>query len=141
MFLRWPASPHFLALRGLAWRDDLLYASHGYSLLRARVNPKPNPNLAGIERQRVARYSPAWWRNLSATSRLTFRLCRDGFHALAVGTYPQGEPAASLFVRYRTVYFLISLNTWRISEIWIGSRRATLTLLVCKPQSFAWRAN
>jgi len=59
MFLRWPASPHFLALRGLAWRDDVLYASHGYSLLRARVNPKPNPNLAGIEWQRVARYSLA----------------------------------------------------------------------------------
>jgi hypothetical protein len=31
--------------------------------------------------------------------------------SVLVGTYPQGEPAASLFVRYRTVYFLISFNT------------------------------
>jgi len=31
--------------------------------------------------------------------------------SVSVGTYPQGEPAASLFVRYRTVYFLISFNT------------------------------
>ncbi|MGH9504293.1 MAG: hypothetical protein ACRD20_15700 [Terriglobales bacterium] len=36
-----------------------------------------------VEWQRVADYGPAWWRNLSASSRLTFRLFRDGFHALA----------------------------------------------------------
>ena len=80
----------FPRLRALAWQDDVLYASRGYSLLRARMkpkpseNPNPSPDLAGVEWQRVARYSPAWWRNLSATSRLTFRLCRDGFHALTV---------------------------------------------------------
>jgi hypothetical protein len=67
-------------LRALAWQNDWLYASRGYSLLRARINPDP----AGIQWQHIAGYSPAWWRNLTATSRLTYRLCRDGFHALAI---------------------------------------------------------
>ncbi len=49
-------------------------------MLRARM--KTNSDQA-IEWQHVADYSPAWWRNLSASSRLTFRLFRDGFHALA----------------------------------------------------------
>src|SRR5207245_11657321 len=37
-----------------------------------------------IRWQTVAKYSPTWWRNLTARSRLTFRLFRGGFHALAV---------------------------------------------------------
>jgi hypothetical protein len=69
----------FPRLRALAWSDDWLYASRGYSVLRARMRPTSDP----IEWQLVARYVPAWWRNLSASSRLTFRLFRDGFHALA----------------------------------------------------------
>ena len=40
-------------------------------------------NADPIEWQPVARYVPVWWRNLSASSRPTFRLFRDGFHALA----------------------------------------------------------
>jgi hypothetical protein len=64
--------------RALAWCGDVLYASRGYMLLRARVEG------ARIEWQEVARYRPAWWRNLSSSSRLTSRLFRDGFHALAV---------------------------------------------------------
>jgi hypothetical protein len=63
----------------LSWRDDWLYGSRGYSLLRARMQTNADP----IEWQPVARYVPAWWRNLSASSRPTFRLFRDGFHALA----------------------------------------------------------
>lgn len=69
----------FPRLRALAWHDNLLYASHGYSLLRASVKT----NLDAVEWQPVARYVPAWWRNLSVSSRLSFRLFRDGFHALA----------------------------------------------------------
>src|SRR5438128_11979299 len=68
----------FPRLRALAWRDDVLYAARGYNLLRAAMTARP------IEWQQAARYHPAWWRNLSASSRLTFRLFRDGFHALAV---------------------------------------------------------
>ncbi len=70
----------FPRLRALAWHDDWLYASRGYSLLRARMKA----NSDAIEWQPVARYVPSWWRNLSVGSRLTFRLCRDGFHALAL---------------------------------------------------------
>jgi hypothetical protein len=69
----------FPGLRILAWRDDWLYASRGYSLLRASMKT----NADSIEWQPVARYVPAWWRHLSVSSRLTFRLFRDGFHALA----------------------------------------------------------
>jgi hypothetical protein len=69
-------------LRVLAWQDDLLYASSGYSLLRARINSTSKS--AEIKWDHVARYSPASWRNISAEFRLTYRLCRDGFHALAV---------------------------------------------------------
>jgi hypothetical protein len=69
----------FPRLRALAWHDDLLYASRRYSLLRARMTTITD----AMEWQLVARYAPAWWRNLSVASRLTFRLFRDGFHALA----------------------------------------------------------
>jgi len=56
----------------------VLYASRGYTLLRARINS------SSIEWEWVARYRPAWWRNVTSSSPLTFRLFRDGFHALAV---------------------------------------------------------
>jgi len=69
----------FPRLRVLAWHDDVLYASRGYSLLRAQINRNSDP----IDWQPVAHYVPAWWRSVSVTSRLTTRLFRDGFHALA----------------------------------------------------------
>lgn len=67
----------FPRLRALAWCGDVLYASRGYELLQARMDT------TGIEWKHVARYRPAWWRNLSASSRLASRFFRDGFHALA----------------------------------------------------------
>jgi hypothetical protein len=80
----------FPGLRVLAWRGDLLYASRGYSLLQARMKLNSQP----IKWQPVASYVPAWWRSLSAASRLTFRLFRDGFHALA--TLPSGHIVAAV---------------------------------------------
>ena len=68
----------FPCLRALAWNRDTLYASRGYSLLSAKVSASK------IEWRTVAKYRPAPWRSLSSLSRLTFRLFRDGFHALAV---------------------------------------------------------
>lgn len=68
----------FHGLRALAWRDDVLYAARGYNLLCATMSA------SAIEWKELARYRPAWWRNLTAASRLSFRLFRDGFHALAV---------------------------------------------------------
>lgn len=75
----WTLSPvaSYPRLRALFWDDDVLYASRGYSLLRMRTNS------LSPEWQYVAKYDPAWWRNLSSQSRLASRLFRDGFHALA----------------------------------------------------------
>jgi hypothetical protein len=68
----------FPNLRALAWSDDVLYASRGYSLLRARIqNSTTNWETAGI-------YRPSSSRSLTSSVRLTSRLRRDGFHALAV---------------------------------------------------------
>ena len=68
----------FPRFRALMWSGDLLFASRGYDLLRARVTaPK-------VQWEQVGRYQPGWWRNVSSASRLGSRLLRDGFHALAV---------------------------------------------------------
>jgi hypothetical protein len=75
-------------LRVLAWDGKILYASRGYTLLTTNVDHLP---LAWIS---VARYRPTWWRNLTAASRLSFRLVRDGFHALAL--LPSGDLVAAL---------------------------------------------
>jgi hypothetical protein len=67
-------------LRALAWSGDRLYASRGYEVRCAKIE-----NLsAGLPWQPVATFHPPWRRRLSVTSRLTARLFRDGFHALAV---------------------------------------------------------
>jgi len=78
----------FENLRALAWDGDLLYASRGYELLSARLGA------AEIEWKSVGRYRPEWWRNFSCRSRLSFRLVRDGFHAL--GILPGGNIVAAV---------------------------------------------
>jgi hypothetical protein len=69
----------FPGLRALAWAEDYLYASRGYELLRARVE-----DARDITWQSVAHFRPLLRRRLSVTNRLTARLFRDGFHALAI---------------------------------------------------------
>ena len=78
----------FPNLRSLAWNRDVLYASRGYELLSARADSGP------MEWQTVGRYRPEWWRNLTCRNRLSFRLVRDGFHALAI--LPQGNMVAAV---------------------------------------------
>lgn len=73
----------FPRLRALAWAGNQLYASRGYHLLRATV-PQGRVSSADVSWESVASYTPAWWRNLSSATRLSSRLVRDGFHALAV---------------------------------------------------------
>jgi len=41
-----------------------------------------------------ALFLPSWWRKLTVATRLSYRLVRDGFHALAV--FPSGELIAAL---------------------------------------------
>jgi len=85
-------------LRALAWSGDLLYASRGYELMRARIqNSSPD-----IKWQKMASFRPAFKRRLSVTNRLTARLLRDGFHALAVlpdGGIIGAVPGAIVFHR------------------------------------------
>jgi hypothetical protein len=80
----------FPNLRALAWDGDVLYASRGYELLRARIQ---NPS-DGIAWQTVAKHRPSWQHRLSATHRLAARLSREGFHALAV--LPSGGIVAAV---------------------------------------------
>ena len=69
----------FPGLRALAWAGDQLYASRGYRLVRATIHDPRN-----VVWQPVAEFHPAFRRRLSVTNRLTARLFRDGFHALAI---------------------------------------------------------
>ena len=62
------------------WQGETLYASIGYSLV------KRNPESADSPWTVVAQFNPAWWRRISSANRFTYRLCRDGFHSLAVLT-------------------------------------------------------
>jgi hypothetical protein len=69
----------FPNLRALTWVGDELYASRGYKMLRGRIQDPLQ-----IDWQPVAEFHPSWGRRFSVTNRLTARLFRDGFHALAV---------------------------------------------------------
>jgi hypothetical protein len=64
--------------RVLAWSDETLYVSRGYSVERATIRDTIN------DWQRVGYFSPPVWRRFSSKTKLTHRLVRDGFHALAV---------------------------------------------------------
>jgi hypothetical protein len=76
--------------RVLAWSRDWLYASKGYEVLRTRVQDSTQP----LGWEQVASFRPNWNRSLSVKNRLTARLLRDGFHALAVS--PSGTLVAAV---------------------------------------------
>lgn len=68
----------FPGMRALTWDGSVLYASRKYTLLACDASRQ------NLDWRVVATYYPEWWRNLTASARLSFRLLRDGFHALAV---------------------------------------------------------
>ncbi len=69
-------------IRVLAWDRDVLYGCRGYELVRLQsANSQHSENTAW---EAVANFPPDWWRNVTSRSRFTYRLVRDGFHALAV---------------------------------------------------------
>jgi hypothetical protein len=79
----------YRGMRVLTWSDDFLYGCRGYEILRVRAGTS--------EWEPVARFRPAWWRNLTARYPLSHRLVRDGFHALAVlpdGTMVGASPGS-----------------------------------------------
>ena len=100
----------FPGLRALAWDGNVLYASRGYDLLSAVADDNP------IRWQTVARYSAPMWRNLTVRSRLTLRLFRDGFHALAVlssGHLIAAVPGAIVVRSPGSRYFRVSHKVLR----------------------------
>ena len=68
-------------IRVLAWDGDVLYGCRGYEIVRLRFRPHVG---ASVEWEAMARFHPVWWRNLTSRTALTYRLVRDGFHALAI---------------------------------------------------------
>ncbi len=87
----------FPGLRALAWSGDVLYASRGYELLRARIH-----SFSDVGWTTLGRFRAPWNRRLSACSRLSARLFRDGFHALAIlrsGALVAAVPGAIVTLR------------------------------------------
>ncbi len=68
-------------IRALAWRGNALYGCRGYEIVRLAAHFPVDQN--GVW-EGVAHFRPAWWRNLTSRNVLSYRLVRDGFHALAV---------------------------------------------------------
>jgi hypothetical protein len=68
-------------IRALLWQGDILYGCRSYEIVRLQVTPQIGES---AEWETVARFRPVWWRNLTSRNRLTYRLVRDGFHALAM---------------------------------------------------------
>jgi len=100
----------FPGLRALSWDGNVLYASRGYDLLSAVADDNP------IRWQTVASYNPPWWRNLTVRSRVTLRLFRDGFHALAVlssGQLIAAVPGAIVVRSPGSRYFRVSHKVLR----------------------------
>jgi hypothetical protein len=73
----------YRGIRVLTWADDFLYACRGYEVVRLRAGAS--------QWESVARFRPLWWRNVTARNRLSYRLVRDGFHALAILGGPANE--------------------------------------------------
>jgi hypothetical protein len=94
--------------RALAWSDNLLYVSQGYTVRRGSFQD------VQVDWQMVGQYNPPAWRQLTNKIPLAHRLVRDGFHALAalpsghlVGAVPGAIvvrlPGASEFLSTHTI--------------------------------------
>jgi hypothetical protein len=91
----------FKRLRVLAWQADILYAARGYDLFRGKISTTDTPS-DDLPWLPVATCHPARWRRATATTNLTARLCRDGFHALTVlpsGGFVAAVPGAIVTLR------------------------------------------
>jgi hypothetical protein len=66
-------------IRVLAWYGDILYGCRGYQLVSLDPGRQTGKT---AEWKVVARFRPSWFRNLTSRSPLSYRLMRDGFHAL-----------------------------------------------------------
>ena len=99
----------FPGLRVLAWHGSVLYAARGYTLLRADLGTTTDPG--NLQWEEVALFRAPWWRKLTASSRFTLRLCRDGFHSLAVlpcGNIVAAVPGALATLQPGNTEFFVS---------------------------------
>jgi len=71
-------------IRVLAWDGNILYGCRGYQIVRLQIHADRQQILQRAEWQPVASFHPVWWRNLTSRTAMTYRLMRDGFHALAI---------------------------------------------------------
>jgi len=73
-------------IRVLAWDGDVLYGCRGYQIVRLQIRPQVDRSHIGehAEWEAVASFRPVWWRSLTSRTALSYRLMRDGFHALAI---------------------------------------------------------
>ena len=71
----------YCGIRALVWDRRVLYGSRGYEIVGLSVSPQID---TGVGWEAVARFGPVWWRNLTSRIVLSYRLVRDGFHALAI---------------------------------------------------------
>src|SRR5271157_5656424 len=71
-------------IRVLAWDGDILYGCRGYQIVRLQIHADRSQIGERAEWQPVASFHPVWWRTLTSRTTLTYRLMRDGFHALAI---------------------------------------------------------
>lgn len=140
----------FPCMRALAWDGDILYASRGYSLFRARISERE------VNWEQVACYRPPWWRNLTSRHRLSFRLVRDGFHAIAVGrrsliaavpgaiaTAPQGSDefqVSHLLLRGTRPLHITALPDGRVfwGEYFDNAARAEVYIYGSSDQGLTW---
>src|SRR5436190_20168696 len=71
---------------------------------------------AKIEWRMVGSYRPQWWRQLTSRQRLSYRLVRDGFHALAItpaGNMVAAAPGAIITLQPGETEFHVSQRVLR----------------------------
>lgn len=76
-------------MRALAWSGQDLFASRGYQLFRGAVREAED-----VKWDPVGSFRAGWTRRISAANRITSRLFRGGFHALAI--LPNGGLVAAI---------------------------------------------
>jgi hypothetical protein len=136
--------------RALTWAGDVLYASRGYALFRARVGgvasgkagPSTAPSLRSgsgrddnglVEFERVASFEAPLWRRMTSHVRLAGRLVRDGFHALAV--HPSGALVGA--VPGAIVTCATGDSTFRVTHV-ISRGTRPLNIAIDPAGTFFW---
>ncbi len=112
-------------IRALAWDGDVLYGCRGHQIVRMNARLQAGK---GAPWEAVARFRPVWWRNLTSRSALTYRLVRDGFHALAILGGETSDPTIVGVVSGALVTRLPGSNAFHVTHrIQRGTRPLHIT--------------